>query len=259
MKPPLAGWMGGKSKLCKTIVELIPEHVCYVEPFCGAAWILFNKYESKVEVINDINSDVFNLFNVLKYHLEEFLKQFKFLICSRETFKNELRREPDTLTDIQRAARFYYIHRMCFGGRMRNPSFGYAATEPPRLNLMRLEEEMTAAHIRLARVYVEKLDWSEIIRRYDRPGTFFYADPPYVGVEAVYDQAVFAPEDHAKLAEALGGIKGKFLLSQADTPEIRALYKGFTIESTSVRYTCGHSKRPLAREVLIRNYKHSIR
>lgn len=73
-RPPLSGWLGGKSKLAKTIINLIPEHTCYCEVFAGAAWVLFRKPESKVEVVNDYSLDVSNLYRVLQNHLEEFVR-----------------------------------------------------------------------------------------------------------------------------------------------------------------------------------------
>ena len=68
-KSPLA-WVGGKSKLTSTIIPLIPKHSCYVEVFAGAAWVLFRKDSSKVEVINDINGDLITLYRVIQNHLE---------------------------------------------------------------------------------------------------------------------------------------------------------------------------------------------
>ncbi|WP_208728339.1 DNA adenine methylase [Oceanidesulfovibrio indonesiensis] len=254
MKSPLAGWMGGKSRLCKEIVSRFPDHTCYCEPFCGGAWTLFRKEPSKVEVLNDINEDVVNLFRVLQNHPEEFLRHFKYVLCSRAEFERETRLPAELLTDIQRAARFYYVQKMCFGGRITSPSFGASAMQPPRLNLLRMEEELSAAHLRLARVLVERLPFDEVIRKYDRPGTVFYVDPPYVGTENVYGKGLFSKDDHARLAEVLKSIQGRFILSQADTPLIRELYNGLPIEPVTVRYSCGKENGTKAKEVLVGNF-----
>lgn len=80
-KSPLS-WMGGKSRLAKTIIPLIPEHHCYCEVFAGAAWILFKKEPSQVEIINDLNSDLVTLYRVIRYHLEEFVKHLKWLLVA---------------------------------------------------------------------------------------------------------------------------------------------------------------------------------
>lgn len=216
--------------------------------------MLFRKEISKVEVINDISKDVANLYRVLQNHLEEFLRHFKFALCSREYFYRELDQPPELLTDIQRAARFYYIQKLCFSGRIPNPSFGYSAVQPPRFNLLRVEEELSAVHIRLARVYIEQLSYQDVIKKYDRTETFFYIDPPYVGCEDVYGKNIFSEKDHFILADILSRIKGKYLLSQADTPVMRDLYRNFAIDTAKVRYSCGNKHRPLAQEVLISNY-----
>lgn len=172
-RPPLAGWMGGKCLLSKRIVERIPAHTCYVEPFAGAAWVLFRKPESKVEVINDINKDVVTLYRCVQWHLEEFVRYFKWVLVSREEFERLKKSDPDTLTDIQRSARFYYLQQACFGGRITSPTFGYGITRPSKLNLLRIEEHLSAAHLRLCRCYVECLPYADVIRRYDGPETFF--------------------------------------------------------------------------------------
>ena len=253
-RPPLAGWMGGKSLLARRIIERIPEHVCYAEPFAGAAWVLFRKPESKTEVINDINKDVVTLYRCIQWHLEEFVRYFKWVLVSREEFKRLKKADPDTLTDIQRAARFYYLQQACFGGRIANPTFGYAASRASRLNLLRIEEYLSAAHLRLSRVYVECLPYGDLISRYDGPGTFFYVDPPYWDCENYYGPGVFSRDDFARLAAQLAAIKGKFLLSLNDTPGVRETFAGFTLEEVKTQYTCSNGKNMKAGELLIRNY-----
>jgi DNA adenine methylase len=100
-------YLGGKSRLTDQIIKRIPEHECYVEVFCGASWLLFRKEESKTEIINDINSDLVTLYRVVKHHLDEFVRYFRWIIVSREEFERFRNTPPAVLTDIQRAARFY--------------------------------------------------------------------------------------------------------------------------------------------------------
>jgi DNA adenine methylase len=245
--------MGGKSLLAKRIIERIPEHSCYVEPFCGAAWVLFKKPESRVEVINDINKEVINLYRCLQWHLEEFIRYFKWVLVARDEFERLKRAAPDTLTDIQRAARFYYLQQTCFGGKITSLNFGYGSTAPSRLNLLRIEEYLSAAHLRLARVYVECLPYAEVIRRYDGQDTFFYVDPPYWDCENYYGPDIFSREDFTALATQLAGIQGRFILSLNDTPGVREVFNGFAIEAVQTRYTCSNGKQKPAGEVLIRN------
>ena len=254
VKSPLSGWMGGKFLLSKQIIPMIPAHDCYCEPFAGAAWVFFKKERSKVEVLNDINTDIITLYRVVQHHLEEFIRWFKWVLVSRNEFERWLQAEPKTLTDIQRAVRFFYIQKNSFGGRVDKPSFGYAPSSPPRLNLLRIEEDLSQAHLRSSQVYIENLNYLDLIKRYDRDQTFFYIDPPYWNCEDYYGDGIFSKSDFNALAAQLAGIKGKFLLSLNDTPEVRAIFSDFVIDSVSVPYSCG-KKRTLAKEVLIRNYE----
>lgn len=173
MNSPLA-YIGGKSRLAKTIIDMIPEHKAYCEVFAGAAWVFFRKEPSKYETINDLDSDLVCFYRILQNHLEEFLKQFRWLLTSRQWWEEWKRQqEAGGLTDIQRAARYYYLQRMCFGGRVKNRTFGTNQLHRPRINLLRMEEELSEVHLRLATVTIENLAWHEFIKRYDKPETFF--------------------------------------------------------------------------------------
>lgn len=162
-------WMGGKRRLASFIVQRIPEHTCYVEPFGGGASILFMREASKVEVLNDIDGELVNFYRVLKHHLMEFCNQFRWSVTSRQIFEWLKRTPPETLTDIQRAARFYYLQKTCFGAKPTGRTFGTATTTPPKLNLVRLEEDMSATHARLAHVLIEHVGWRDCVKKYDRP------------------------------------------------------------------------------------------
>lgn len=116
---PLVPWIGGKRRLAKHIVPLFPQHSCYVEPFAGAAAIFFLKEPVKVEVLNDVNSELINLYRVVQHHLDEFVRQFRWALTSRELFGWLKETPPATLTDIQRAARFFYLQKLAFGAKGR--------------------------------------------------------------------------------------------------------------------------------------------
>ena len=145
---------------------------------------------------------------------------------------------PETLTDIQRAARFYYLQKLGFGGKVDGRNFGVVATgSGPRLNLLRIEEELSAVHLRLASVVIEHLPWQECIARYDRPGTLFYLDPPYWQTEGY--GVDFGWEQYERLASVLRGLQGKAVLSINDHPDIRALFAGFETIPLQLGYTIG--------------------
>ncbi|NOX34132.1 MAG: DNA adenine methylase [Deltaproteobacteria bacterium] len=251
MSSPFA-YIGGKSRLAKQIISLIPEHKTYVEAFSGAAWIFFRKDPSRVEVINDLDSELITFYRVVQNHLEEFLKQFKWLLTSRELFldwKDQL--EVRGLTDIQKAARYYWVQRLCFGGKVKSRSYGVQIDRAvPRINLLRLEEEMSAVHLRLAYVRIENLPALELIKRYDRPDTFFYCDPPYHG-HPDYKHNM-TRWDYEKIAKRLSEIEGRFILSINDNPNMREVFKDFKIQPVSLLYSVG--KKPTkAKELIITN------
>lgn len=254
LKSPLA-WLGGKSRLADRIIEKMPTHQTYCEVFAGAAWVLFKKPESKVEIINDINSDLTNLYRCVKYHLAELVAQFRWMLVSRDEFDRFLRTPADTLTDIQRAARFFYLAKSSFGARIVKPTYGISATGAPRLNLLRVEEDLSEAHLRLARVFIENRPYDYVLQRFDKPGTLFYVDPPYWDCEGDYGAGLFSREDFGRLAGILDGLKGRFILSLNDTPGVREVFANFDIEAVKTRYSISGTKKQEAAEVLISNFK----
>jgi len=247
-------YLGGKSRLAKQIISMFPEHSTYVEVFGGAGNIFFRKEPVDVEVINDINSDLINLYRVVKYHLQEFCRSLEWLLVSRSEFKKFLETPPDVLTDIQRAVRYYYLAKTCFGGKVVGQSFGYAPSDAPRFNFLRAESDLTDAHMRLSSCYIENLPYTDIIRRYDRPYTLFYLDPPYHGCADDYGKHIFADSDYQVLADSLATIKGKFCMSLNDVPVIREIYNKFRIVSVGVKYSVSLKGNTDAKEVVIMNY-----
>jgi DNA adenine methylase len=248
-------YMGGKSLLTKKIIPKIPEHHCYCEVFAGAAWLLFKKEESEVEIINDININLVTLYRVIKHHLEEFIRYLKWILVARDEFDRFKQENPESLTDIQRAVRFYYLLKSGFAARIENPSFSIAVSSKPRFNLLRIEEELSAVHLRLSRVYVENKPYEKVLTQYDRPDTFFYVDPPYYECENYYGKGIFDRSDFNKLRDILASIEGKFIMSINNTKEIRGLFKDFKIETVDTTYSAGGAnKKKQVQELLIMNY-----
>lgn len=253
-KSPL-GWQGGKSRLAIPIIERMPEHTAYCEVFAGAAWVLFRKPPSQVEILNDINRDLITLYRCVKHHLAAVVEQFRWMLVAREEFDRFIATPPDVLTDVQRAARFYYLMKTGFGAKVHKPTFGCSATQPPRINLLRIEEDLSAAHLRLSRVLIECRPYADVLERYDKPGTLFYLDPPYWDCEADYGPGLFGREDFTRLAELLATRKGRFILSLNDTPGVREVFGNFRIEAVRTTYSINKGATKPVGEVLITNFK----
>lgn len=253
---PAAGYIGGKRNLAGRLCPIIDatEHAAYAEPCIGMGGI-FLRRRRRVdrEFINDISGDVTTFFRVVREHHGFLMDTLRWLIASRAEFDRQKALPAEHLTDIQRAARFLYLQRLAFGGKVDGRHFGVSTSTSARFNVLRLERDLADLHDRLAGVVVEQLPFGDFIRRYDRPDMLFYIDPPYWGCETDYGQDVFAREDFDKLAEQLASIKGKVLVSLNDTPGVRACFSAFAIRSFETTYQVG-GKPTRAGEVLISNY-----
>lgn len=282
---PFVPWMGGKMLLAPEIIQRFPaEYAKYIEVFGGGASVLFAKPPENFEVYNDFNNDLVNLFQVVKDKPLAFLDTLNvFPLNSRQEFMELLNiikgkfQKPDFMEDehavaknifneedllevqkihlekaenrdVQRAVDFFKLIRFSYGSQGR--SF---ACKP--INLKNIQQTISKCSQRLSGVIIENKDFEDLIKQYDRPESFFYLDPPYYKSERRY--TVKFKNHHERLRDTLKNIKGKWLLSYNDCPEIRELYKDYHIvELKRTLYLVNRYKRDVEYgELLISNYE----
>lgn len=251
---PLVAWAGGKRRLLKYLLPLVPPHTCYAECFGGGGALLFAKQPSKVEVFNDINGGLANLLRQAKFHPDELVRELAMLPNSRELFRLFL--DNPGLTEIQRAARFLLINRWSFGGQMN--SYGVskvAGGGGGNIRLSKLRENILAVTERLDGVNVENLDWPQLVARYDSPETFFFFDPPYIRAGDT-NYAAWKPETMASFRAALDRLAGRWLVTVDDSPECREIFAGFQIQAIArangIERRPGRVKNALYHELIVR-------
>jgi DNA adenine methylase len=239
---PAAPYLGGKRNLARRLCTLIDAtpHVAYCEPFVGMGGVFLRRTRRpRCEVINDISEDVATFFRILQRHYVAFMDMLRFQLTTRAGFERLMRTDPTTLTDLERAARFLYLQRTAFGGKVTGRNFGMVMDAPARFDVTKLGPLLEELHERLAPVVIERLPYAAFIAKYDRPGTLFYLDPPYWGNEADYGEGTFERADFERLAELLAGIRGQFILSINDTPGSRAVFDRFALEEVRTTYGIG--------------------
>ncbi|WP_199085486.1 DNA adenine methylase [Bosea sp. ASV33] len=253
VRPP-AAYIGGKKQLAARIVALIERipHQSYAEPFVGMGGVFLRRGAvPKAEIINDVSADVTTLFRILQRHYVAFMDTLRFQLTSRRDFERLLSVDPSTLTDLERSARFLYLQRLAFGGKVVGRSFGVSPGLPGRFDVTKLAPLLADIAERLAGVIIENLPFETFIDRYDGPGVLFYLDPPYHGCEGDYGAGVFDRASFRRLANRLARLKGAFVLSINDTPDIREIFAAFALEEVSLTYTITDGAATEARELII--------
>ena len=239
VSPPSA-YLGGKKQLAQRVASLLEQipHNVYAEPFVGMGGVFFRRsLVPKCEVINDRSGDVATLFRILQRHYPQFMEVMKFQLTSRREFERLAATDPSTLTDLERAARFLYLQRLAFGGKIVGQHFGVDSRSSAKFNLSRLGIILEEVHERLAGVMIENLDWADFIDRYDRPDTVFYLDPPYYGNEGDYGKDAFSRSAFTDMAERLSTIKGRFMISLNDCAGVREVLSAFPMISVGLTYS----------------------
>lgn len=256
-------WIGGKSRLRKQIIDLLPAHTCYVELFAGAAWVLLGKPPSDVEVLNDIDQDLITFFRIVKEKPEELIASFEWELVSRAEFERLATLDTSQLTDVQRAHRFYYLIMAGWGGELHYPRFQTSITDGGHGNrlfgaIQTLHKRIMPVYERLKTVIIENLDWQECFDRYDRPNAVMYIDPPYPENGCNYKHNMREKGAHEMLAARLSQARCKWILSSYDTPYIRSLFREqciIPVQSASGMNTEKNgSTRVINKEVLILNF-----
>lgn len=245
--PAAFGWVGGKSKLARTIVSRLPTHTSYVEVFGGALSVLYAKPPSKIEVVNDINAELINLHTHIKSRPESLANYLRDMLVSRDLFNLIASGQYRPRNDIDRAAAYYYRLALSFG------SMGGSFAMPKSRKPKEIWRDFHKWSARLRHVTIEHMSFERLIKEYDRPETLFYCDPPYVGTESYYEiEGGFGLAEHTRLRDLLMGAKGRFVLSYNDCELVRELYRGCEFVAVKVDYTlAGAQKRREAAEVLV--------
>ncbi|MCX7586526.1 DNA adenine methylase [Phenylobacterium sp. 58.2.17] len=251
---PAAPYIGGKRNLARVLVDLIETvpHRTYAEPFVGMGGVFLRRRQRPAaEVINDLSRDVWTFYRVLQEHYPYFMDMLRWRLTSRAEFERLVAVDPATLTDLQRAARFLYLQRTAFGGKVSGRNFGVSHHRSGRFDVTRLETVLADLQERLAGVIIERLDWAAFLARYDSAETLFYLDPPYFDCEGDYGPDMFEAPDFERMADQLAGLQGRFILSLNDRPEVRAIFARFQITGVDTHYGVAGKGAAKAQEVII--------
>lgn len=250
-------YYGGKQKLVPTILELIPSHTLYCEPFAGGAAVFFAKDPAKVEVLNDTNRELINFYRILKKHPDNLEQEITETLYSRATFNDAwaIYNYPHLFSDIKRAWALWVLSMQGFSGQL-SATWGYdKVNNSPVKRMINRRDELSIAAERLANVQVECTDAIRIIESRDSENAFFYVDPPYFNSDCGHYDG-YTEDDFRELLQTLAQIRGKFLLSSYPSDilaEFSQQYGWYTVKK-EMRIDAGKSTRKKI-EVLTANYR----
>jgi len=258
-------YFAGKQRLVKDIIARMPEHHCYVEPFGGFCSVLLNKPVSEVEVYNDINKDVVNLLLCIKEYPFDLFSELIMMPYSRALYEQliGILDEPFQMPDPKRAAQWYYINESTFSGihsaKVYSGTWRHGVTRNHALQIRRNVWRLFAVSKRLYRVHIENKDYQYILDHYDGEDTLFYLDPPYYQTDDALGIS-WTRKEHEELQKRLKVLKGKWLLTYNDAPEVMDLYNGYSVERITLPQSAPDSKqtgglREYYNQLIITNYK----
>ncbi|WP_025909305.1 DNA adenine methylase [Priestia flexa] len=256
VKSPIK-WVGGKSKLVNKLLPLFPEHRCYVEVFGGAGWTLFGKEPSRVEILNDFDSNLMNFWSVVQNAKDQLIDSMQYTLVSRELFDEykQKYKNNDFNDAIEQARVFYYLVNAGFASDMKNPVFGTKSQSRNGLRPESIEQSINDAYKRLQKVTIENKSFENIFKIYDNEETFFYLDSPYRNTKQ-YAVGKFTDEQYELLADCCKKAKGKWLYTINNDEYIKELFKGFNIMDHDVYYSVCKTEngRTNFKELIITNY-----
>ena len=260
------GWYGGKFSHLDWLLPLLPHSHHYCEPFSGSAAVLLNRAASSVETYNDIDGDVVNFFRVLRDRPNELIKMIALTPFSREEYHQAIYGNPQGISEIERARRFYIRARQTRTGLAQTASLGRWANckNTSRAGMSGVVsrwlggiDALDDIARRLIRVQIENRPATDIIRLYDSPGTVFYCDPPYLHATRGDTKAYGFEMDeaqHRELAKVLNECRGQVALSGYDHPLMEELYPQDRWYQTKGPERTIHSTKGVRREMLWTNY-----
>lgn len=245
IKWPPVRYYGGKWRIAKWIIGHFPPHACYVEPFAGGASCLFQKRPSKFEVLNDLNSDVMNFFDMLRERTDDLVRVIQLTPYSRQELRRAIAAAHDGANGdpLERARNFYIRCWMSFGSGVGKSSTGWrfqigvSDTQTSAIGAWSRAEHLWAAAARLKEVQIECDDAYKVIQRFDSPKTLFYLDLPYVHSTRNMDNAginkgyafELTDVDHRRYADLVKSIEGLAIVSGYPSALYDEIYSGWTV------------------------------
>ena len=235
-RPPLR-YRGGKWRIGKWIIGFFPRHECYVEPFSGAAGVLFKKEPSPLECINDLDEDVVNFFKVLRERPKELVRSLELTPYSRSEHNLSYNPTDDPLEKARRIFVRCFIGRGSTsrrsGFRIQSKTYGWKSIKPKQFKTL---EHLWAAADRLKYVQIECKPALDVIKAFDAPGTLFYVDPPYLGdcrpkSSKLYSHELMDESSHRELSEVLSDLQGMAIISGGQSDLYNDLYSGWRLET----------------------------
>lgn len=254
-------WIGGKGgyKTDEYLVR-VPDHKIFISEFCGACHFELSKKDVPFELVNDKNDQLVNFLLMLRDRPEELYLKCEGLPYS-ESLYNKYKFEPLTDNPLENAVRFYYIVRAGFSGGGHKYKTGFSVSirqggskAKAYRNSLSLMQQMAD---RIKTWHILNRDFEDVARKYDHKESFHFMDPPYFGCEDLY-KGGFKVEDHERLRNTVEDLKGKVMICYYDHPEIRKLYKGWTIHEfdtrSNIRPREVGEKLEVRKELIIMNY-----
>lgn len=250
-------WFGGKSKIAPWLIENFPKHRCFVDVFGGAANVLLRKKRSKVEVYNDIDSDLVNLFRQIRNNYDEFVEKIQWFLYSREEFdyyQENFKNIPEN--SLERALAFYFMCNACFNGFSLESKNFFSCSKVCSTSFHNKIKNLHQIKKRFYSVQIEHLDYEKVVKKYDGLETFFYLDPPYIvnnnaDREKYYKFDLNTEENQKKFLDFILNIKGKVMVSGYDSSIYREKLKNWKIKSK--KYTKDSSNRKNEEGTIVRN------
>lgn len=257
MKTPIT-YFGGKQTMLKHILPLIPKHEIYTEAFCGGCAVFFAKDPASVEVINDVNMHLTNFYWIAKTAYGDLKKQIEKTLHSRDIHSHAayMLSRPQFFTAVERAWAVWALSKLSFAS-MQNGTFGYdfkgQCCKALRNGKARITDELEQ---RLDKTTIENKNAFEVLKKYDKPMTFHFIDPPYVNTSCAHYEGVWNEQDLSDLLKLLTTLKGRWMLTMFPNSEIRAYAEANNWHIHEVSRTisaCKTTKRKQA-EWIITNY-----
>jgi DNA adenine methylase len=246
--------MGNKKEIAPWVISFFPPHKTYVEVFGGTMQILLHKSNSEVEIYNDVNTYLTNLFETIRTSADKFISEFMMLPISEDLYNAFYEKLPTVTDDFEKAVLYFYIMTFAHRGKFTGGFF----VAPEKSYTSKLENKVQLVqwmHERLRKVIILNKSFEKIVTANNKSDTLLYLDPPYVKTESYYAVAAgdFTEHHHILLRDLLKKHTGKFVLSYEDDPVVTDLYSDFYIYNKN-KFRQG--KGDYAEEVIVTNFKH---